>query len=253
MLWFDELPKMMLGAFRVGGLLVAMPVFGTSPLPPMLKFFLAFAFSAALLPFQPAFPPELWGRSDLVLVLAVREIFLGLLMGYGVRFIFLMVTMALEFAGLQMGFSIANVFDPQNNSQVSVIAQLGATLSIMFFFAANLHHEVFLTLVRSYEVIPIGVPDWNFGLNIERLVSFLGMSFSVALRLSMPVMAVMLILHFVMGIMGKAAPQMNLFFNVAFIINVATGILLVALLIPTLFPEITRQTRAMSLQGYGLW
>lgn len=252
-LWLDQILRTFIGSFRIGGMILSMPVFGTSPVPSSVKFFFAIALSAAMTPFQNHLPSEIWGRPEVLFLIGARELFFGLIMGFGMRMIFLLVTMALEFCGLQMGFSIANVLDPQNNSQISVLAQLGATVTVIFFFAANLHHETFIALVRSYQILPMGLPDFDMAIQMDRLFKFLAHAVELALKLSMPIMVVMLILHLILGVISKAAPQMNLFFNVAFFINVVSGILLTMLLMPRIFGEMRMYAHAMANKGYGLW
>ncbi len=253
MLWFEDIVLVGLGSFRFGGLIASMPVFGTSPFPGFLKFFLAVALSFSVLPMQPDFPSILLESPGALFLVALREAGLGLLMGFTMRFLFLAITTSLELSGIQMGFGIASVFDPTNNSQASIVAQLGAVLAILLFFVANLHHQVFFILAKSFEKIPMGLPDWQTGEMIARLLSFVKDSFEVSLRMAFPVLAAMLVIHLVMGLIARTAPQMNLFFNMAFIVNIVTGLLLVAMSWSRMFPQFQKLSQRMAATGYGLW
>ncbi len=249
----DDVIRVVFGVFRVGGLMVAMPAFGTSPIPPQVKVLLSCMLALALFRFVQPIPPSMWERESVVTVVVARELGIGLIMGFGVRLLFVLMTMALEFMGLQMGFAMANVFDPQNSQQISVLAQLGAVVSILVFFAANMHHDVFRALVRSYELIPIGLPTWDMPHLGHRFVDFLGREFEVAIRLSLPVLVLMLVLQLVMAIVSRTAPQMNLFFNVAFMVNIASGLLLVAITFPFFIGQFRQFAQKVLSFGYGLW
>ncbi len=246
-----DILRISLGSFRMGGLLVAMPVIGTSALPRGFRFIFALAISSMISSFLPELPAGILQGNLLFLVL-MREIGLGLLGGFSIRFVFLLVTMALDFASIQMGFAIANIFDPQNNSEISVVAQLGAVLSIILFFSSNMHHDVFLALIKTYQIIPIGLPDWQVDLLSSRLIAFLSTIFSISLRLSWPVMVVMLTIHIIMGIISRTAPQMNLFFNVTFIVNIVAGFVLIVLTMPRIYSQMKQGMDRLVEHGLGL-
>lgn len=249
----EPIIQITIGAFRVGGLLLAMPIIGAIPSPGPLKFILAIGIAFLLHPFLPAIPSSLLSSQGSIILVMAKEIGLGLFMGFMARFLFLVVTMALEFAGLQMGFAIANFFDPQNNSQISVLGQLGVVVTAVLFFQLNFHHDIFRLLIKSYEVIPISLPEWKTGMMATRLISFLSDSFQIGVRLALPVIVSMLTMHSIMGIIGRTAPQMNLFFNIAFIVNIFIGLMLMLVVFPHIFNEVVRMGEKLFRYGYGLW
>ena len=249
---FETLLQIALGSFRVGGMLVAMPILGAGPFPPSLKALFAIGISFALFRFQTPLSPGLWNSTAALLLTVIQEAGVGLILGFGARFFFLVMTLMMEFAGMQMGFSIASIFDPQSNDQISVLAQLGLILSIVFFFSANFHHDLFRVLVKSYEWMPLGTFQVSFGEVVHRLFNFLESSFEIAFRLSMPVMIAMLVVQLLTGVLSKAAPQMNLFFNALFTVNVIAGLILVIFMMPRLFLELNRYEKVLFDHAFGL-
>ncbi len=251
--WITDFLQVIMGSFRVGGLLVSMPVFGVATLPNTVKIAFALGLGLIMRPFYGSIPMELFERNDFVLLMVARELGLGIFMGYCARFIFSAMSMALDFASMQMGFNMGSIFDPANNAQVSTLSQVGIVCGILFFFMNNFHHDLFLALVKSFEIFPIGLPDFNLAGMGANLVSFIQKAFELALRLSMPVMIVMLLIHVIMGIISKTAPQMNLFFNISFIVNVVTGLILVMLFFPKLIESTNVMNLFLKVHGYGLW
>ncbi len=252
MLWFGEIVKLIFGSFRMAGLLVAMPVIGASSMPVLVKVVLSIGLSASVVAFQPAMTQNLFEHNGIVILVAMRELGIGLFIGFMARFLFLAITMSLEFSGMQMGFGMASFFDPQSNSQTTVLSQVGLVMGILFMFITNIHHEIFMSLIKSFEVIPIGLPSWEFASMGKNLLYFVVTTFEIAIRLSMPVLAVMIIIHFVMGVISKTAPQMNLFFNVSFIVNFAAGLTLVALSLPSLMTALRQMADSLTQRGYGI-
>ncbi|EKD41166.1 MAG: hypothetical protein ACD_73C00814G0002 [uncultured bacterium] len=228
----NDILNAILGAMRVGGLLVAMPVFGTGTIPVFVKVALALAIGASMSGFMGIIPESIFYNNDIIVLIIMREISIGLFIGFTIRLIFVVVSMSLEYAGIQMGFAMANIFDPTNASQVTVLGQIGSILAILIFFTTNMHHDFFVLVARSYHWWPVGVPDFNISAMANQFIDLIKKSFELSLRIAMPVMVVMLVIHTIMGVIAKAAPQMNLFFNVAIILNVVIGVIMVMMMLP---------------------
>ncbi len=253
MLWFEDILKIALGSFRMGGLLIAMPGFSGQTLPGPVKLLFPILFSILILHFQAPIPSELWKSNGVLLTVVAREAGIGLFIGFAARLIFLSIQGALEWSSLQMGFSLASLFDPQNNSYVSALAELGTLLMTLLFLAANLHHDLFQVLVKSYQGLPIGLPQWEMGGMKDRLVEFLRTSFEISFRLAAPVLVAMLVIQAVIGVMSKTAPQMNLFFNMAFVVNIIVGFILVLTTFPHMVSQFQAFAHEMARKGYGLF
>lgn len=244
---------MALIAMRIGGVLLAMPITGAGPMPALVRVLFAFAMAYLVQPMVGAVPGTWWNANDAIVLVAIHELLIGLMMGFVVRLTFLALSLALEVAGVQIGFAMASIFDPINNTQASVLAQLGVTMLVLTFFSANLHHEIFATIVRSFEVVPISMPTYDVGGYLERLGRMTNDAVLVGLRLALPAMMVMLLIHTVLGVVARAAPQMNLFMNVTFIVNILVGITVLMLSLPRFLPALVNYARATIRHGLGLW
>ncbi len=60
-----------------------------------------------------------------------------------------------------------------------------------------------------------------------------GRIFSVGLQIAMPVIGILLITNFALGVLTRTAPQLNLF-GIGFPITLAMGFLIIAIMLPTL-------------------
>lgn len=239
-------------SLRFGSMFAAMPVFGVGPMPMQVKIFIPLAFGVMMLPFHNIASLSGFVAPGVFLLTVMKEVLVGLFLGFSARMLFLIVSTAFEVAGLQMGFAIANIFDPANNMQISVLGQLTVVLVILFLLGINWHHDMFRVLVKSYQVVPIGPESLDIGHMVGRLVGFLKVAFEMALRIALPVIITMLTVHVMMGVISRTAPQMNLFFNVAFVVNIAAGLMLVWLTYPRLIVHIQRVADSMLRKGYGL-
>ncbi len=242
-----------LGSIRITGLLLVMPIIGVSRFSPSLKFFLAMGMSLAMQSLYPISLDAILAQSDFFFIIIAKELFLGVVMGFTLRISFLVVSLAMEYAGMQMGFSIAMFFDPQTNTQISILAQLGTILVVLLFFVLNLHLDAFKALVLSYKVIPIFQLDYPYYKIFEQVVYFFKSAFILSLRLAMPVVIIMITIQLVLSIISKTAPQMNLFFNVSFIINLIIGVLIIYVTLPYIAKFYQNFNMDLFKHGYGIW
>jgi len=146
--------------------------------------------------------------------------------------IFAAVDFAGTIIGFQMGFSIANVVDPQTDTQVSIIASFEIVLATLIFLAIDGHHIFLEAISTSYEQIPInGV---NLGANkIDFILRITADLFILGLKLSAPYIVALLLANVIMGFMARSIPQMNVFV-VGFPFTIGLGLLLLALGMPYL-------------------
>ncbi len=213
---------------RILGLMIAAPLFGNQVVSVRLRVGLALLITmviAPALPPLPAVPPD----SAAGLGIFVQQLLIGLVMGFAVRLIFTTVEMAGELIGLQMGLGFAVFFDPQHSAQVPVIGQFLGLIATLFFLAVNGHLLMLSVLADSFRVIPIAATAFDPGL--WRTVAGWGSRiFYVALLLSLPVIAALLVTNLALGVLTRAAPQLNIFaFGFPVTLAVGFGALLLSL------------------------
>jgi len=205
--------------FRVASFLSVLPMMGG--LPGLIKVALALAVSLILMPITPieAAPPTV---SAWVVGLA-GEMMIGWVIGLGSRLIFATVELGGELAGLQMGFGIANVLDPNSNQPVPLIEQFYTVLAILVFFGIHADHLVIRALVQSFSLLPpmtfapIGVP-------IGPLVHAAGQLFVIGMRIAIPVTIALLLANVALGILSRIVPQMNVWL-MSYPITISLGLL----------------------------
>ena len=103
---------------------------------------------------------------------------------------------------------------------------------ILLFINTDLHLLVIESLVNSFYVIPFD----QVSLNIKGFkdVAFLGAKiFSIGLQLSLPLVTALLITNIALGVLTKAAPQLNIF-GIGFPITMAVGLVMMLISLPYL-------------------
>ena len=146
----------------------------------------------------------------LLLLLVMKEIFIGLTVGFVVRILFMTVYVAGELISLQAGFGFARFMDPYTNTQVSELSQLLNILTLMIFFAMDGHHIVIKGLAQSFKDLPLGGAALK-GPLFEYLVEATGKVFSLGLKVGAPLVITLFLVEISMGILSRMIPQVQAF------------------------------------------
>lgn len=222
---------------RILGLLVTAPVFNNTALPVRIRLVLGLAVALALVPALPPqapIAPASWNG----LLILMQQSLIGIALGFTMRIVFAAVDIAGELIGLQMGLSFAVFYDPQNAAQTPIVGELVSLLTILIFLALNGHLMMLALLAQSFTSLPIG-PEPFAAARWGDLTHMGAMLFSAGVLLSLPLIAALLITNIALGVLTKAAPQLNLF-AVGFPVTIVVGFTALALAMPYFAPFLER-------------
>ncbi len=173
----------------------------------------------------------------------VGEVLLGTLIGLVARFIFTAIEFGGTIIGYQMGFAAANIFDPQNEQQTSLISQFQNIFAIFIFLALDVHHVFLQTAIHSYELLPPG--HFNFGGEaIPYLMELSSKMFALGVQFSAPVLAVLLLSGLTLGILSRTFPQLNVFL-LSFPLNIGIAFTVIGLTLNIVFILLRREFDAL--------
>jgi flagellar biosynthetic protein FliR len=216
---------------RIMGLIAASPLLGNSAVPATVKISLGVLLAMIVAPAVPALPAA-DPMSLAGLLILVQEMLIGLAMGFSIRIIFAAVEMAGEISSLTMGLGFATFFDPTTQGRSSAISQFLALVATMAFLAVNAHLVLLSALVESFSTLPVSAAP-VYGGGFKQLADWGGRIFSTGVQLSLPIVAALLITNVALGILTRAAPQLNLF-GIGFPITLGVGLLVIAMTLPYL-------------------
>ena len=110
-----------------------------------------------------------------------------------------------------------------------MFAVLYANLALFTFLGTNGHHALIRALASSYTQVPIGVGDIDRSL-AGSVTGMLGMIFVLGLRLALPLILALLVVEIALGLISRAAPNLNLM-AVSQPIRVLVGLMVIATLL----------------------
>lgn len=219
--WVEIVPFLLVLS-RTSAVVIGAPFWGGSSTPQTVRVVIAVGLSVAVYPFASAQPVSSAAAPSLVsLLMAVgREALIGLAIGWAAQLLFAGMRLAGQLIELKMGIGLTQLVDPHDGGQTSLLPVLLDLLASLVFLAIDGHHLLIRALASSYQVFPLaqeaqaaqsalahpGVTDV-----LRFLVLSVGGLFPIALRVSAPVLIGLLLADVVLGVMTRAAPQLNLF------------------------------------------
>ena len=221
---------------RILSLIASAPVIGNPSLPASVKIGLGLLLTVLVAPLVPP-PPGIDPASAGGLLILAQQVLIGLAMGFAMQVVFHAAEMAGELIGLQMGLGFATLYDASVPGFIPILGQyLGIVVSLAFL-AVDGHLLLVSALVESFQALPLTPLSAPSGL--RAVVEWGGSIFSFSLALSLPLLAALLITNLALGVLTRAAPQLNIF-AIGFPLTILMGILVLALVLPNLAPTLER-------------
>lgn len=238
---------------RVLTILMIVPLFGGRSVPATVKIALALLLSLVLLPLAGPGVPALPDSLPVYLSLVARELLIGAIVGFAVVIVFTALQAAGHIMGVQVGFSLANVINPLTADHASLLDQFYALLAALVFFSLNGHHALLLAMQQTFDIVPVGRAD----LSLPPAPVLLGWGreiFTIAARISLPVVAALLLTDVALAVIARSVPQLNVFV-VGMPAKVAVAFVMLIVTVPVVVVIMSRafanlsETTALLLRG----
>jgi flagellar biosynthetic protein FliR len=205
---------------RIGGFVLTAPIASESTVPAPVKIALTIALAIILSPLAPV-PAGLSIFSGAGVLAAVQEVMIGIAIGMVVQLTFEALTFAGQSISMSMGLGFATLIDPQHGADTPVLGQLFMIFGTLAYLAVNGHLVLIGALATSFKSLPIGGANidqnllWSMGVWGARI-------FQTGLLVALPAVVSLIIVNLALGVVTRAAPQLNLF-GIGFTITLMSG------------------------------
>ncbi len=221
---------------RIAALFTSAPILSARQFPVRMRVALALVITVIVVPTLPQ-PPVVDILSYDAFLIMLQQILIGVSMG----FVFQMVFAALVFGGqisaYSMGLGFASMIDPQNGTQVPVVSQYYVILATLMFLLLNGHLMLIEMVVDSFHQLPVATDGISRNGYYE-LVAWGSQIFINGLLMALPIVGVLLLVNLGMGVVMRAAPQLNIF-AVGFPITIILGLMVMAITLPNMMALFT--------------
>lgn len=203
-----QLEKLLLILTRITSFIVITPGYSYKGIPNALKIGVSIAITMFAYMATPDFVSE--GSVVLFMLMILREVFVGLALGFVSQVVFSVIEMAGNLIDFQAGFSMAAVYDPAMGAQASNYGRTYYYIAIAVFFLLNMHQVLMETILRSFKHIPLATPIIE-GFGAEAVLVLFYRMFELGINLAAPMIITVLITDAVLGIVARTVPQINVF------------------------------------------
>jgi flagellar biosynthetic protein FliR len=219
----------LLAIVRASAWIAIVPPFSTRAIPVMVKIGFAAAISLPIADHMTANAPPL-ETGPLVAAVAL-QVAIGLTLGFIVYLLFTAVQAAGELIDLFGGFTVAPAYDPLANAQSSTFGRFYQLLATTLLFVINGHLLLVRGFMTSFDAVSVTGPSLQ-DLS-SNLLGTLGLFFVAAVEIAAPLLAALFLSEVALGLLSKAAPQMNVFL-LGFPIKIGLTLVLGGLALPLL-------------------
>ena len=222
----SDWPVFLLVFFRVSGVMMLAPVFGSAMTPAPVKIFLSLVLSLLFFPLVGGQNVPMDGA---VLALAVAwELAVGILIGFAAAMLFAGVQFGGHLIDQELGLLQANLLDPMLDEQISIMGQFKVLTATLVYLLINGHHLLIGAVSDSFRAVPILGLRFSKGAALHLSDTLMRDLFRMAVEIAAPALVTLFLVSIALAFMARTAPEMNIF-ALSFPLRMAVGFVVIAL------------------------
>lgn len=155
--------------------------------------------------------------------IVLKEALCGAIIGFGAQVCIQAAGFAGQIVDMMTGLSMVTMMDPSSGNQITISGTIYNQTIMAMLLVSGMYRHVISAIADSYHWLPVN----GLVIHSEKLISamadFLKNYIVIGFRIALPVFIVTFVMNFILGILAKVAPQMNMF-SVGIQIKILTGL-----------------------------
>lgn len=233
----NHVPALLLVMFRITGIFVIAPLFGSRTIPGRIRIMMAAGLSLCIYPMllSPERPSarliapvleaglSLWTLAPAV----AMELAIGAIIGFGASLPVIGMQLAGHINDQQLGIGLGGLINPELGDEGGIVSEFFFITAMMVFVIVGGHRVMLSTLVGSFQTVPLGGfrPDGHL---LDLGLGLVTSMYELAIRVSAPLLCLVFLETVALGFIARTVPQLNIL-NVGFPIRLMIGFALLAL------------------------
>lgn len=205
----ENLEYFMMVLARISAFIFSAPVFSQKNIPRRVKALFSVVLSVVVFTSLEYKQLEYEGIIDFG-ILIITEVIAGLILGFVANICVMILSFAGNMVDMEIGFSMAQEMNNVNNVTSTITGNYYTYMVMLVMLVSDMHLYILKAIVDSFNIIELGnvkiAPD-IYVIMVKFLVEY----FIIAFRIILPIFTAMLVTNAVLGVLAKAAPQMNMF------------------------------------------
>ncbi len=201
---------LMLAMTRMGTVFALSPYFGAPFLPGLVRVFCAAGLSLLFVISEPALRDG--GDWDRLLAGLPGELAVGALLSLGLSVAFWAAQMGGALIDYQLGFGLGGLADPGDPSSTPLLGRLYYYVALAIFLAVGGDRAFLAAAWASFRLLPPGsvlVGERTLAVMVSQAAG----AFALGVQLAAPVLAAIFLTDILLGMVSRALPQLNPFFE----------------------------------------
>ena len=170
--------------------------------------------------------------------LSMRELLIGFALAMVLQLALMVVRIAGDLIGNEMGLTMAGVADPVTGVSTPLVAQMYEGLFLIGLFAVDGHHVLLRGLFDSFDRAPVGQVELSAALG-ENIVRLFAEMFRAGLVFAAPTLVFLTLVSLLIGLIGRAVPQVHVM-ELGFSLRVLGALVAMVTFAPLLGPAMGR-------------
>ena len=141
----------------------------------------------------------------------IKEALCGAIIGFGAQICIQAAGFAGQIVDMMTGLSMVTMMDPSSGNQVTITGTIYNQVIMVMLIVSGMYRFMLSAIADSYHWLPVN----GLAIHSEELISamaeFLKNYIVIGFRIALPIFIVTFITNFILGILAKVAPQMNMF------------------------------------------
>lgn len=197
---------------RIVGAFLMLPLLTAQNMPAMVRNSFLVSLAIVALPIAMAGAPIDAMGAPMWPVIVLKEIFLGIAIGFCFGMVFWAIGAAGNLMDSQVGMGMASIFDPIQGHQTSLHGEFLSQLAAWLFMASGAFLVFLDLLLSSYALWPVTsyFPHIQ-GAGMHLFVGQFSYLMTALLVMAAPAMVLLLLIDLSFGLVNRYAPQLNVF------------------------------------------
>ncbi|MBF0431610.1 MAG: flagellar biosynthetic protein FliR [Fibrobacteria bacterium] len=216
---------------RLASMLFIMPIIGSTQVPVKVRVGLSLFISFVVFSALNTGPMDLPETLPEFFLLAIREIFLGIVMGFAGSLVFAGLNIAGRLIDINAGFAMVQSINPMTEANESIVGQIKTIVFTLVLIVTSAHLFFVRICIESFQVIPLLKVNVDMSKIASILIFLTSEAFVYGVKLSAPVIVPLLLATTGLAIMARIMPQMNVWL-VGMPLKIGLGILTIIFVLP---------------------
>ncbi|OPJ63265.1 fused FliR family export protein/FlhB family type III secretion system protein [Clostridium oryzae] len=206
------------------------PIFFPKGTPNIMKAFIAGVLAIIIAPTVDATSIKSINDNYTLALYVVNEFAIGIVLGSIVSMVLSMLKLAGQLLDLQMGLAMMSLFDPNSNTNSTLMETFFYWIALMVFILSDGHLVLLKAIIQSFQIVNLGHGILYSGTMMVAITSLIKV-FVIAFRIAIPLILVLMITDITLGLVSRTVPQLNVML-LGIPVKIAVGLTIVAFAMP---------------------